>query len=142
MGRGRPKGSKNRPKDALIFLTNDSTKKEEVKTTEKTLDLFIENKDLSEDNINTTEEKIIENKVEKPRKIVCTCDKCGKDIYSSPVVATLSSLTGKATWHRECSLERIRLCDSCGKELNDLIDNWILKDHPEYKKFEISQNNS
>ena len=137
MPRGRPKGSKNKSKitnNAFIFLTQDQVEK----PTENPVNSGAILNNFEEGNIITPEEEKIKKSPEKPRKIIGTCDKCKKDIYSSFFVANLSQLTSKASWHRECKLDRINLCSDCASELNSIIDNWILKDRPEYKKIEIS----
>lgn len=127
MPRGRPKGSKNKVKNQI-----------ESNIAGKTTELFTENKENSESNVSTLEKNTSKNVSKNTKKIVCFCDQCGAEIYSSAIAVNLSHLTGQASWHRECSLEKLNLCNKCGEELNQLIDNWILKNHPEYRKFLVS----
>lgn len=56
------------------------------------------------------------------------CNRCHKKIVSGERNINLTYLTGMAPWHRNVSLERVCLCHECGKELNDLIDNWLIND--------------
>lgn len=138
MGRGRPKGSKNRPKINL-FQTIETTAKEEQKIEIRSIENQPENKEEIKTNIDTPENETPVKTKARPMKIYGTCNKCNTPIYMSPVSINLSHLTSKATWHRRCKLERLELCNSCASELNTLIDNWILKDHPEYVKWDISE---
>ena len=132
MGRGRPKGSKNKK-----TLERESTGlfDSPVETTERIVENPPKINNSEEDNITTPEEKETINEPIKPKKVMANCDKCGADIYCSPITANLSHLTGQATWHRTCRLDKLRLCSSCAQDLNNLIDTWILKDHPEYYKW-------
>ena len=135
MGRGRPKGSKNKPKINLF----QTIKEEEQKTPVATPEIIEETKNSEQSNIDTPEKEKTVKTNARPIKTYGICDKCKTPIYMSPVAINLSHLTSKATWHRRCKLERILLCNSCAAELNTLIDNWILKDHPEYIKWDISE---
>lgn len=135
MGRGRPKGSKNKPKINL-FQTVDQ---EEVKIEKRIEENAPKIADNPEGNVNTPEEKKSIKTNSRALKTYGICNKCGTPIYMSPVAINLSHLTSQAIWRRRCKLERIVLCNSCGAELNNLIDNWILKDHPEYVKWDISE---
>ncbi len=56
------------------------------------------------------------------------CNRCHKKIVSGERNINLTYLTGMAPWHRNVSLDRVCLCHECGKELNDLIDNWLIND--------------
>ena len=131
---GRPKGSKNKKtlelQKAFIFQTKENVTQT---PTETPSDLNISN----EDNVTTVEEKKSVKTAIKPGKTYEVCDKCKTNIYCSPIRINLSHLTGQATWHRRCKLDQLKLCNACAKELNELIDNWILKDHPEYIKWDI-----
>lgn len=136
MGRGRPKGSKNKSKtiSTNLFTEDKNTTEKPTLINQKT---DAETKDLADTNIKTLEEETTKKTTVKIPKIIGYCDKCHKPIYTSFINANLSHLTGKATWHRECSLDRLSLCSDCGAALNTLIDNWILKDNPQYKKFSL-----
>ena len=54
------------------------------------------------------------------------CDRCHKKIISGERDINLTYLTGMAPWHRMVSLEKVCLCGDCAKELNMLIDNWLI----------------
>lgn len=115
MPRGRPKGSKNKSKDIEI-------------TTSK-IDIFEEkepNKNVSVTEIISTIETI------KPK---AQCDLCGDSIYSQGNYINLNILTSKATWHRNCNKDRLCLCNNCAKELNNLIDTFILQKNPKLNKW-------
>ena len=136
MPRGRPKGSKNRPKDVSQNLFTED-KINTQKTTINTQKIIEETKDLTDANIKTLVEEENKKLPQKTPNILGYCDKCHKPVYSSFITANLSHLTGKAIWHRDCNLERLNLCSDCGAALNSIIDAWILKDNPQYKKFSL-----
>ena len=54
------------------------------------------------------------------------CNRCHKKIISGEKNINLTYLTGMAPWHRMVSLDRVCLCGECSKELNELIDNWLV----------------
>lgn len=54
------------------------------------------------------------------------CDRCHKKIISGERNINLTYLTGMTPWHRTVSLEKVCLCGDCAKELNMLIDNWLI----------------
>lgn len=56
------------------------------------------------------------------------CSRCHKKIISGEKTINLTYLTGMAPWHRMVSLDRVYLCNECGRELNELIDNWLIND--------------
>lgn len=68
-------------------------------------------------------------------KVSCYCDLCNSPIYSSPNRIQLQHLTGKAYWHRDCSIEKLSICNNCANELNDLVDKFVLKKNPSLKKY-------
>lgn len=115
MPRGRPKGSKNHSKVEIVKqdITQEVIEKKTVITTEE--------------------------KITKPLKINAHCDLCNAPIRSSPYRVQLQSLTGKASWHRVCKLEKLLICESCAQELSDTIDKFILKKNPALKKEFILQ---
>lgn len=130
----RPKGSKNkktleREKQTLFEIVE--------KPPEKAMIFVTKTKNSEEDNIPIVEEKKSSIEPSKPRKVMVICDKCHKDIYCSPITINLSHLLGQASWHRDCKLERINLCTDCGRELNTLVDKWILKDNKDYYKWNV-----
>ena len=54
------------------------------------------------------------------------CDRCHKKIISGERNINLTYLTGMASWHRNVSLDRVCLCSNCSKELNEMIDDWLI----------------
>lgn len=54
------------------------------------------------------------------------CNRCHKKIVSGEKNINLTYLTSMAPWHRRVSLDRVRLCNDCGKELNEMIDSWLI----------------
>lgn len=114
MSRGRPKGSKNKIKkieNEVLFSTEEQP--QEVKT--------------------TTDDK----KPSKPLKVVCTCDLCGSDIYSSPYIARLQEMSGRAYWHRDCNQDSLRLCKDCSSELSSVIDKFLIEKNPNLSKTKV-----
>lgn len=73
--------------------------------------------------------------ITEDKRVNCYCELCNSPIYSSPTRILLYSLTGKASWHRECSAEKLSICNECSSELNNLIDNFILEKNPSLRKF-------
>ena len=133
MGRGRPKGSKNK----------STIQKENVKQISKieepiqnSLIFLTDINDSVADNIQTLEEKTTVKTAEKPLKNNGICDCCNQPIYTTPINIPLTYLTGKASWHRNCKVDRLKLCSDCSKELNELVDNWIISKNKNLKKFE------
>ena len=58
-----------------------------------------------------------------------SCDRCHVKILSGEKIVNLTYLTGVAPWHRKSSIDRVCLCNSCAKELNSIIDNWLLNEN-------------
>lgn len=56
------------------------------------------------------------------------CNRCHKKIISGEKNINLTYLTGMAPWHREVGLDRVCLCSDCGRELNAIIDKWLIND--------------
>ena len=56
------------------------------------------------------------------------CNRCHKKIVSGEKNINLTYLTGMAPWHRTVSLDRVCLCNDCAKELNAMIDKWLIND--------------
>lgn len=113
MPRGRPVGSKNKVKNDVEITKVDITE-EVVKTSEKP-------------------------KKEKELKVKCYCNLCNSPIYSSPYTARLQDLTSKANWHRNTKIETVCMCDKCAKELNTMIDNFIIKKNPSLSKWGVTE---
>lgn len=112
MARGRPKGSKNEPEQVQLFQ-----EVEEVKVSSTNAD-----------------EVEIPVEAKKQPKVNGYCTRCGKTIYSGVVNINLCALTGNATWSRACSVDKLTLCNECSKQLNEVIDNWIISENPKLKK--------
>lgn len=69
------------------------------------------------------------------KRVNCYCELCNSPIYSSPTRILLYSLTGKASWHRDCNIEKAAICDKCASELNTIIDQFIIEKNPSLKKY-------
>lgn len=67
-------------------------------------------------------------------KPTCQCEICGKDIFSEPRKIDFNMVTGMAEYWRD-SRRYIKSCDDCCKELNKVIDNWVLGKNPNLCKF-------
>ena len=109
---------------------------------------FISTESSDQTNNNTTDSKT--NDVEKANdaehkdkhstkqnKVIAVCDLCNKEIFITPILARLDSITGKASWNRNCSTDKLVLCTDCAKSLNDLIDNFVIKKNPNLNKFKL-----
>lgn len=116
MPRGRPVGSKNKPKEFIP----------------EPVELF------STEPAQATQQPVVEASAKEDvvlPKGVERCELCNKVVYCQRTVANLAALSGKATYFRECKQDRFALCLDCAKELSDLIDKWILKRRPDLIKF-------
>lgn len=152
MPRGRPKGSKNKPKNENILPQIE----EEVKPVSVVPEVVNEpsefkkvNKEDGENGENkeevvsksTKQSKEIkdtkETKASKPKsqKDYPTCDLCGAECMCDRIKLNLTYLTGKATWHREVKQDLFYLCHDCGREMNKMIDDWLLE-HGAERKFQ------
>ena len=128
-----------------------------VGTVKATVDIFSQPTNQTDKVVETSKKKSVTKKETKPKKekststgvqeekkvitakSKCKCDICGKEIYTSPFIIRLTALTARASWHRDCCLEQLTLCDECSKELNQHIDKWIIKQNPKLKKFIIEK---
>lgn len=81
--------------------------------------------------------KPIEQPVKSNKKLdkILICELCGNEVKDSLANINLIAITGKATWHRECKVDRLNICNDCCKELNNLIDNFIIKKNASLKKW-------
>ena len=158
MPRGRPKGSKNKPKNENILPQIE----EEVKPVSVVPEVVNEpsefkkaNKEDGENGKNgENKEEVVskstkqtkqtkdtkETKVSKPskpksQKEYPTCDLCGAECMCDRIKLNLTYLTGKATWHREVEQDLFYLCHDCGREMNKMIDDWLLE-HGAERKFQ------
>lgn len=152
MPRGRPKGSKNKPKNENILPQIE----EEVKPVSVVPEVVNEpsefkkvNKEDGENGENKEEvvskstkqtkqtKDTKETKASKPKsqKDYPTCDLCGAECICDRIKLNLTYLTGKATWHREVKQDLFYLCHDCGREMNKMIDDWLLE-HGAERKFQ------
>lgn len=110
MPRGRPR------KNPIAPIATDP----EIKTTAK------ENIAASEKNSVTSEGE--KNISPIANKFSPLCDRCHNPIPTGERNINLSILTNMASWHRDVSIDRVKLCPACAKELNSLIDKWLIND--------------
>lgn len=128
MPRGRPPGSKNAVTlEKVNILQEEKSVVEEVK---------IKKVDITEPSVSTEE---VAEKPKKEIKVKCYCSLCNSPIYSSPYTARLQELTSKASWHRKTKIETVCMCEKCAKELNTMIDNFIIKKNPSLSKWGIAE---
>lgn len=152
MPRGRPKGSKNKPKNENILPQIEENVKpvpvvpevvnepSEFKKVNKEDGENGENKEevVSKSTKQSKEIKDTkETKASKPKsqKDYPTCDLCGAECMCDRIKLNLTYLTGKATWHREVKQDLFYLCQDCGREMNKMIDDWLLE-HGAERKFQ------
>ena len=135
MARGRPKGSKN--KNSKNQNKKDIINVIDVSLTTSTISASVTND--SNENVNIQASEKSSKLIKKSKENIVLCDKCHKEVVSTPIVINLSYLTGQATWHRDCKLEKIHCCTQCARELNEIIDKWILKDNSQYLKYQSKE---
>ena len=123
MSRGRPKGSKNKKN---IVLNNIS---EESKVENLDVSTFVTVNEVKE------KEEVKKSKI----KSVGICDLCGKEIFSSLHQLNLNWLTNKATWHRDICTDKLKVCNDCATEFNNMINKYLLKKNPALNKFDIKE---
>lgn len=63
------------------------------------------------------------------------CERCGKEIFSQPIIIDTNVLTGKADYWRETP-RRISICNDCSILLSKCIDKFMLMPGHMKKKFE------
>jgi hypothetical protein len=68
----------------------------------------------------------ISRQKQDPEEKYPICERCGKKVPSSLIIMNMTSLTGKASWHREIP-DKPKVCDECAKKLSDLVDKWWLE---------------
>lgn len=152
MPRGRPKGSKNKPKNENILPQIEKDVKSVSVVPEVVNEPFEFKKVNKEDGENgENKEEVVskstkqsketkdtkETKASKPKsqKDYPTCDLCGAECMCDRIKLNLTYLTGKATWHREVKQDLFYLCHECGREMNKMIDDWLLE-HGAKRKFQ------
>lgn len=62
----------------------------------------------------------------KSTKTYTRCERCGDEIYCEPRRIDTNLLTGMADFHR-ATPRYVKLCDKCCRQLNDIVDDWLLK---------------
>lgn len=152
MPRGRPKGSKNKPKNENILPQIEENVKP-VSVVQEVVNEPSEFKKVNKENGENGEnkEEVVskstkqskeikdtkETKASKPKsqKEYPTCDLCGAECMCDRIKLNLTYLTGKATWHREVKQDLFYLCHDCGREMNKMIDDWLLE-HGAERKFQ------
>lgn len=151
----RPKGSKNKPKIVLTYGSKNSGKinntipqiKKRLKRGYKVED-EVETKDVEKESIEIRPVEINPTEI-NPVEIVSTiktastipetkpnnkkslknyfkCERCGDEIYCEPRRIDTNLLTGMANFHR-ATPRYVKLCDKCCRQLNDIVDDWLLK---------------
>ena len=134
----------NKDKEAMLaMLAKKKGKAEELDILDKEEVKKVSEKDSK---ISVVESKDSEVKkdieVKKPKKAkkemeikpTCQCEICGKDIFSEPRKIDFNILTGMAEYWRN-SKRYIKSCEDCCKELNKVIDDWLLNKNPNLCKF-------
>ena len=71
-------------------------------------------------------DQIFKNLSQTEYEKLLVCDRCHKKMNGNGRKINLTYLTNMATWHRKIDADQIVLCDSCCKELNEKIDNWLI----------------
>lgn len=134
----------NKDKEAMLaMLAKKKGKAEELDILDKEDVKKVSEKDSK---ISVVESKDSEVKkdieVKKPKKAkketeikpTCQCEICGKDIFGDPRKIDVNILTGMAEYWRS-SRRYIKSCEDCCKELNKVIDDWLLDKNPNLCKF-------
>lgn len=134
----------NKDKEAMLaMLAKKKGKAEELDILDKEEVKKVSEKDSK---ISVVESKDSEVKkdieVKEPKKAkkgteikpTCQCEICGKDIFSDPRKIDFNILTGMAEYWRS-SRRYIKSCEDCCKELNKVIDDWLLDKNPNLCKF-------
>lgn len=135
----------NKDKEAMLaMLAKRKGKAEELDILDKEEVKKISEKDSKRSVVepkNSEVKKDIEGKEPKKRakktteiKPTCQCEICGKDIFSEPRKIDFNMVTGMAEYWRD-SRRYIKSCDDCCKELNKVIDDWVLGKNPNLCKF-------
>lgn len=155
MPRGRPKGSKNNPKNENILpqieedvkpvpvvpeVVNEpfefkKVNKEDGENGENKEEVVSKSTKQTKQSKETKETKVSKPSKSKPQKDYPTCDLCGAECMCDRIKLNLTYLTGKVTWHREVKQDLFYLCHDCGREMNKMIDDWLLE-HGAERKFQ------
>lgn len=110
---------RGRPRKNPLPATETKEPIKEVKETE-----VKETKDIKEGKLPKGYEFLTQAQYDK----LPECNRCHKKIISGERNINLTYLTGMAPWHRTVSLDKICLCSDCAKELNKIIDDWLIND--------------
>lgn len=140
----------NKDKEAMLaMLAKRKGKTEEIdildnKQEKEKVILKASKKDSTRDRIDSnaveikkdTSSKEPKKRTKKTTEIkpTCQCEICGKDIFSEPRKIDFNMVTGMAEYWRN-SRRYIKSCDDCCKELNKIIDDWLLDKNPNLCKF-------
>lgn len=155
MPRGRPKGSKNKSKNENILpqieedvkpvpvvpeVVNEpfefkKVNKEDGENRENKEEVVSKSTKQTKQTKDTKETKVSKSSKPKSQKEYPTCDLCGAECMCDRIKLNLTYLTGKATWHREVKQDLFYLCQDCGREMNKMIDDWLLE-HGAERKFQ------
>lgn len=132
----RPKGSKNKVKknpgvkknlfewnETIQKLINEENDHKEIQKETENQQVVNENKNDKQDSEQLSPHE--ENKKKKVKDELI-CDRCGKVASDSLNTINLTYLTGRASWHREVKNDKPKLCHECCKNLNELIDNFLI----------------
>lgn len=134
----------NKDKEAMLaMLAKKKGKAEELDILDKEEVKKISEKDSKRSVVEPKDSKVKKDiKVKEPKKAkketkikpTCQCDICGEDIFSEPRKIDFNMVTGMAEYWRD-SRRYIKSCDDCCKELNKVIDDWLLDKNPNLCKF-------
>ena len=135
----------NKDKEAMLaMLAKKKGKAEELDILDKEEVKKVSEKDSKRSVVESKDseaKKDIEVKEPKKRakktteiKPTYQCEICGKDIFSEPRKIDFNILTGMAEYWRD-SRRYIKSCGDCCKELNKVIDDWLLDKNPNLCKF-------
>ena len=134
----------NKDKEAILaMLAKKKGKAEELDILDKEEVKKVSEKDSKRSVVESKDSEVKKDiSVKKPKKTkketeikpTCQCEICGKDIFSDPRKIDVNILTGMAEYWRS-SRRYIKSCGDCCKELNKVIDDWLLDKNPNLCKF-------
>lgn len=129
MPRGRPKGSKNKPKTPQTIVETGIIKGETNDIISPVVrQTMINSSKTTSPPIEKEKPLPSEKKKESPSKSDDEkrpyCERCHKIVYCEPFRCDTNVLTGRADYHR-LTPRYAKLCSECSKELSDLVDEWL-----------------
>lgn len=134
----------NKDKEAMLaMLAKKKGKAEELDILDKEEVKKVSEKDSKRSVVESKDSEVKKDiEVKEPKKAkketeikpTCQCEICGKDIFSEPRKIDFNILTGMAEYWRS-SRRYIKSCEDCCKELNKVIDDWLLDKNPNLCKF-------